>query len=219
MIAWLNRLRALARVKLFSSNSEIYFAKNVQFSLRKGAGIEVHGKVTIGFPLPGTGLGYPSHDRTIISLDKNARLVFLGNAFIANGCDIFVGENGTLIFGGNNFIAHNAIIFCKNRISFGKNSSASWHLTAIDDDGHYFFRANGTQMRRLIKPLIIGDHVAIQANVTIPHGVTVGDGSIIGAVTVLRQDVPANSLVYGKQELKIKSNITYGFQFKSSDIP
>ena len=85
---------------------------------------------------------------------------------------------------------------------------------AIDSTACLFvFTADGKQLDVKRAPVIIGDNVAIQANVMIPRGLTIGDGAIIGAGTVLRQDIPANSLAYHKQELTIKGNITYGFQY------
>ncbi|MFC1522857.1 acyltransferase [Elusimicrobiota bacterium] len=214
MIPFFKRLRILSKVQLVSETSEFYFSKQVDFELNAGASIEVHGKVTIGFPLPGTGLGFPAHDKTVISLGKNARLKFLGDTFIANGSGLYVGENGVFTFAGNNFIAHNSLFLCKKEIWYGKNSSSSWNFTAIDDDNHSFYHTNGTPVHKKPKPLIIGDNVAIQVNVIIPAGVTIGANSIIGAGTVIRQDIPPNVRAYGKQEMRIKEGVTYGFQFQ-----
>lgn len=47
------------------------------------------------------------------------------------------------------------------------------------------------------KPVIIEDFVWLGANVTIVPGVKVGEGSVVGAGTVLNKDVPPYSVVCG----------------------
>lgn len=47
------------------------------------------------------------------------------------------------------------------------------------------------------KPVIIGEDVWVGANAVILPGVTIGRGAIIGAGTVVNQDVPPNTVVAG----------------------
>jgi acetyltransferase-like isoleucine patch superfamily enzyme len=49
-------------------------------------------------------------------------------------------------------------------------------------------------------------------NVVVPSGVTIGDNSVVAANTVLRRDVPPNSLVYQNPELIVRSGYTTGLQ-------
>ncbi len=55
------------------------------------------------------------------------------------------------------------------------------------------------QFRRYIypKPIKIGNNVWIGSNATILAGVTVGDGSIVGANALVTRDVPNNTIVAG----------------------
>ncbi|HEY4602103.1 MAG TPA: acyltransferase [Cerasibacillus sp.] len=58
----------------------------------------------------------------------------------------------------------------------------------------------------------IGSHVMIGANTTILPGVTIGDGAIISAATLVHKDVPAGSfvggnpmqLIYTKEEMEAR---------------
>lgn len=47
--------------------------------------------------------------------------------------------------------------------------------------------------------VIIGDEVMIGANCTILPGVTIGDGAIVSAATLVHEDVPAGAFVGGNQ--------------------
>jgi maltose O-acetyltransferase len=48
-----------------------------------------------------------------------------------------------------------------------------------------------------VLPVTIGDDVWIGARVIILPGVTIGDGCVLGAGTVVARDVPANAVVVG----------------------
>ncbi len=58
--------------------------------------------------------------------------------------------------------------------------------------------------------IIIGDNVMIGANCTILPGVTIGDGAIVSAATLVHEDVPAGAfvggnpmkLIYTKEEME-----------------
>jgi acetyltransferase-like isoleucine patch superfamily enzyme len=51
-------------------------------------------------------------------------------------------------------------------------------------------------------------------NVVIPAGAFIGNNSIVSANTVVRKDIPENTLVYSANEYKSLHNVTTGFQFQ-----
>ena len=59
-------------------------------------------------------------------------------------------------------------------------------------------------------PVTIGNNVWLGAGVIVLKGVTIGDGSVIAAGTVVNRDIPDNSLVYNQRELVIKKRVTEG---------
>lgn len=52
-------------------------------------------------------------------------------------------------------------------------------------------------------PVTIGDGAWIGARCTILPGVTIGPGAVIGATMVINKDIPANTLVMGKQKISL----------------
>lgn len=207
-----NRIKALRHVKLMSEKAEFYFRDDVFFDLGLDSVIEVHGRVHIGFHHLCSRM-YPTYQNSFITLGGNSKLVFYGDTYIAGGLSLTIKNNGVFTFYGNNYVARNSTFICSKEISYGKNSSSSWNFIAIDDDGHLFFDVDGTPINRNYLPLIIEDNVAIQVNVTIPRGITIGKNSVVGASTTLRQNIPSNHLVYSDQNIKMKDNTTFGFQF------
>ena len=55
-----------------------------------------------------------------------------------------------------------------------------------------------------IAPIIIKDHAWISYNVSILKGVTIGEGAIVGAGSVVAKDVPAWSVVAGNPARVVK---------------
>ncbi|MDC8829737.1 sugar O-acetyltransferase [Alteromonas gilva] len=54
------------------------------------------------------------------------------------------------------------------------------------------------------RPVKVGHRVWLAANVTLCAGVTIGDNAVIGAGSVVTQDVPANALCFGNPARQIR---------------
>lgn len=75
------------------------------------------------------------------------------------------------------------------RISVGKNSVIGYNTTIL---AHEYL----IEEYRL-GDVIIGDRVLIGANSTILPGITIGNGAIVSAATLVHKDVPAGAFVGG----------------------
>jgi len=207
---FIRRLRALRHVSVEGSQARFLFAKDVNIRCGKGAKIVVrNGIVRLGYPLPGLAR-QASFATSEITLGENATLVFEGDVCIAPGATLIVGNNAKATFGGNNFIANNFKLICNREFRMGKFANASWGVTLIDDDNHHFRRADGKDLRSAGKPMLIGDNVGLQMNVSIPRGVTIGENSVVASGLVLRQDIPANCTAFGDVTLKVRHGIGCG---------
>lgn len=100
--------------------------------------------------------------------------------FINSGCKF--QDQGGIKIGNDVLIGHNCVIATLNH--------------AIEPN----HRAD-----MIPAPVEIGDKVWIGANVTILHGVKIGDGAIIAAGAVVNKDVPSRSIVGGIPAKVIKS--------------
>lgn len=213
LVNFFRKIAFFKKIQYLSEKSELIIGNNVLLYAEKGSKIILEGKVTIGIPLGGLVPGYTHKPQTIITLAQNATLCFKDSASIAPGATIKIAKNGVLTFEGKNVIAHDTTIIASREVKIGKNTSISWNCNLIDDDGHDFFRANGKKIKRIRKPLHVGNNVGIQMNVTIPAGCLIGDNSIISANTVIRANIPANTLTYTTNSIKMVNDFTTGFQF------
>jgi len=83
-------------------------------------------------------------------------------------------------------------IHCGNRISIGDDVVIAWDCTILDRDYH---SADGEGEK--IAPVEIGNRVWIGCHAVILKGVTIGEGSVVAAGSVVTRDVPPHSLVAG----------------------
>lgn len=75
------------------------------------------------------------------------------------------------------------------------------HSSVIDDANHEI--EPGVRLYK--GPTVIGDNVWLRRNVTVLPGVTIGDGSVIGANSVVTRDIPPKSFAGGIPAVVIKS--------------
>lgn len=59
------------------------------------------------------------------------------------------------------------------------------------------------------KSIVIGDHVWLARGVTVLKGVSIGSGSVVGAQSLVTEDIPPESLAVGVPARVIRSGITW----------
>ena len=111
------------------------------------------------------------------------------------GFNISVGNNFTANF--NFTVLDEAQVTIGDNVFIGPNVSLCTITHATDVKAR-----NGGLMRAL--PITIGNNVWIAANVVVLPGVTIGDGAIIGAGSVVTKDVAPYSLAVGNPCKKIR---------------
>jgi acetyltransferase-like isoleucine patch superfamily enzyme len=210
LVRFVRRIRAIKHVHLVDNRSRFIFAGSVNIRCGKGARIVVNnGIVRLGYPLPGH-IHHASYATSEITLEEGATLQFDGDACIAPGATLFIGKHATATFAGNNFISHNFKLICTKEFHMGRFSNTSWNVTLIDDDKHRFRRPDGQVLRGLPRPLIIGDNVGLQMNVSIPRGVRIGNCSVIAGGMTVRENIPEYSTAFEEVKVKVKHGFCCG---------
>ena len=98
------------------------------------------------------------------------------------GHDSFINHNAYLMDGGGITIGHHCFI--------GPNCGM---YTAI----HPILAQERNQGLEKALPIVIGDNCWIGADVTILPGVTIGEGTVIGAKSVVTKDIPDHVIAVG----------------------
>jgi acetyltransferase-like isoleucine patch superfamily enzyme len=103
---------------------------------------------------------------------------------------------GHLSIGSRTVIGPHTVIMCNTEMHIGTRSMISWNCSIFDSFGHRMWLENVGEVK-VEAPVRIGDDVWIGPYSILMRGVTIGDNCVIGAGSVVRRDVPPNSLVYG----------------------
>ena len=155
---------------------------------------------------------------------KNNKVYIGKNSML--GCNfVFESDDGKIEVGSNTFINSGSSLIARNHIKIGNNVTIAWGCTLYDHNSHsldYKERQKDIERqnndyrngRNFIeskdwsvvksKPIIIEDNVWIGFDSVILAGVTVGEGAIVGARSVVRQNVEPWTVVAGNPVVVIK---------------
>ena len=115
-----------------------------------------------------------------------------------------VSKPASLTIGDNVAIGDRTEIHVGSHCSIGANTLISWDCCLIDRDYH---KMDGGA--ELIEPIAIGENVWVGCRTLILKGVTIGDGAVIAAGSVVTKDVPARAMVAGNPARIIKEEVTW----------
>lgn len=134
----------------------------------------------------------------------NADVAFLmhgGSVRMGDGVVVRRGSSfnvaGDLELAGGNVISFFNVIHCAERVRLGRRSCTNEFVSLIDsthfhDGAHEFFYENTRT-----KPIEIGDGVWIGNKSSVLLGVSIGDGAVVAAHSVVNRHVPAGATVSG----------------------
>lgn len=149
----------------------------------------------------------------------------IGNNCMIN-CDfIFESEKGEIEIGDRTFINGGTSLISRSKIKIGDDVTIAWGCTLYDHNSHSLdwqerqkdleqqlndynngldFIKNKNWETVKSKPITIEDKVWIGFDCTILNGVTIGEGAIVGAKSVVRENVEPYTIVAGNPAVVIK---------------
>ena len=101
------------------------------------------------------------------------------------GASLFIGDGVYMNAGASIYAYHDLII--------GNNVLMAPFVYIIDDDTHQVEPGSAQHKG----PIIVGNNVWLGRNVAVLSGVTIGDGAVIGANSVVTKSIPPNSFAAG----------------------
>lgn len=147
------------------------------------------------------------------SLSIDGDLIFEGKATIGSGSVLDVKKGAVLTFGEKFRVTAGASIFCRKKISFGRDCLVSWDTLVMDSDHHTIMdSASGTELNG-DAPVTIGDHVWIGCRSTLLKGVSIGDNCVVASGSILTKsfEQERNTIIggSGKEQRVLRSGIDW----------
>ncbi|MFS8047088.1 acyltransferase [Rhizobium sp. BR 314] len=139
---------------------------------------------------------------------------------------VLENAQGHVVIGNDTFIGGSMLI-CATGIEVGNNVLISWGCTIVDHDSHSLdwrerskdvadwregLASGGLTQAAQLKnwnvvekrPIVIRDKAWLGMNVTVLKGVTIGEGAVVAAGSVVTKDVPDWALVAGNPARQIR---------------
>ena len=187
-----SKVKKVGRLNFVSlRNSKIQFDKNSQILLRA--------KIMIGIKQVKS-----SKLETRILIEENAKIEVNGNFSMYAGGYIRIIKNGHLVLNGG-FINEGVEITCASSITIGKGATIARDVVIRDYDGHTIELPD----YKISKPIVIGCNVWIGNRAMILKGVTIGDGAIVAAGSIVTKDVPSGAIVAGIPAKVVKEGVKW----------
>lgn len=204
---------------------------NVKFGrgirIRGKFSIEGKGKVEIGDEC--SFIGHKNLPNKIVTQDSAAK-ISIGNHCVFYGTNVSVEGNGQIEIGNHcSFVIHNQIqnsvliqqsgakITIRDRCSFnGATIIAKNYVelkkqcwvgdSLIVDTDYHSVEINrwDPNVKEKTKPIYVGENVWLGSRSVILKGVSIGNNSVIGLGTIVRQPVPENVVVIGNPQQIVK---------------
>lgn len=146
--------------------------------------------------------------------------IVIGDAFLFQSGTLVSQNGGKIRIGDHVIIGFNCVIGASNSITIGDYALFADNITVMDNNNHPVNPKDRQNMLRsplgsdyrgwkysISEPVKIGRNVWCGANVRICKGVTIGDGAVIAANTVVVKDVPPNSICAGNPGKIVKMDI------------
>lgn len=116
-----------------------------------------------------------------------------------------VGKNSRIEI-GNDVGISGATVSTLKSVTIGDNVLIGSGALIVDNDAHPIKRNGRRYGKKFVKsePIVIGNEVFIGARAIILKGVTIGDGSTVGAGSVVTHSIPPSSIVAGNPASMIR---------------
>jgi acetyltransferase-like isoleucine patch superfamily enzyme len=116
---------------------------------------------------------------------------------------IFEGPDGMIELGDDTFLNARCEIRAREHVRIGAHCRLAFDVVVMDTNHHHI------EGSRTTEPTTIGDRVWIGARALVLRGVTVGDGAVVAAGSIVTHDVPARTLVAGSPAKAIRADVTW----------
>lgn len=137
-------------------------------------------------------------------INIQGKLVLKGGGIhsFSPGAIIYVGKGATLEIGEGFTASHDLKIYCRHKITIGKDNMWSYYNVVMDNDGHHIFDEVGHHINGN-KEVTFGDHVWMGCRCTITKGSVVPSNCVIGSESLVNKALTIEDAIYVGNPIRI----------------
>ncbi len=144
------------------------------------------------------GRGVTIREYTRIIIGPASRLEIGDGGTVDRGCEITAVSGAEVTIGSDTYIGNYCNIRSDKFVHIGRGCYLAQFVSLID--GGYDLRAAGREITReayKAQGVRVGENAWLGVGCILLPGVSIGDGSVVGAGAVVTKDVPARAIVVG----------------------
>lgn len=183
-------------------NGKIIPYKHASIDISNSCSLELSADLLINVYNPKS-----SKKQVVFKVEDGGKVFVKGKFEIYYNCDICVFKDAELVL-GKGYMNAGAQIRCTKKISIGDGAKIARNVIIMDSDSHKITYVDGKKSCAS-KPVTIGEHVWIGTGAIILKGVSIGNGAIVAAGSVVTKDVPSNCIAAGNPAKIIKEKISW----------
>lgn len=174
--------------------------------------------ITIGSNVTANGSFWNFYDNAVCTIGNNCRFRDGGFMSCAQKAEINIGSGFTVEYD------YTVIALPCTEIRFGEDCMLSRRVSVQSNDGHDIFdiktgrNINAAAELSSLKKVIIGNHVWIGQDAAVLYNTDIGDGSIVGAKSLVKNKFPNNCIVGGNPAKLLKTDIAWSRGCGDTDI-
>lgn len=147
---------------------------------------------------------------------KKRCTINVGDNSLVEGRIIFDREKASVKIGDRSFIGGSTVLVCASSITIGDDVLISWGCTIVDHNSHSimwperkddvvkWIKGEKDWSKVPVSQVVVQNKAWVGFNSIILKGITVGEGAIIGAGSVVTRDVDPYTIVAGNPARIIK---------------
>lgn len=180
-------------------------SNNIKSALKKAKNVSIGDNLHIN-----AGMKFYLNDEAKLIVGNNVTFYSQNDDYHMNmfaGVKLIADRPGAKIAIGDNTRVNGSCIHAWDSVSIGKNCLIAANCNIMDSNGHATMMDSPSERIKTqdtAKPIVIEDNVWIGCNSIILKGVTIGEGSIVSAGSVVIDDVPPRSIVRGNPAVVVE---------------
>ena len=112
------------------------------------------------------------------------------------GAIIYVGKDAVLEIGESFTVSHDLKLYCRHKITIGKDNMWSYYNVVMDNDGHHIYDADRNHINQN-KEVVFGNHVWMGCRCLVLKGSRIPDGNVIATGSIVRKKIEGQNSIYG----------------------
>lgn len=200
----------LIRWSLLHKNISANFLRGKTFQVERFCSFDIapSAKINVGSGVFrfGTKRNRKSRLETRLLLDPNATLNIAGGGYVGSGADIQLFHGAELNIGKGCCFNSGLQIVCAEEITFGEDVHVGRDVHIRDNNGEHYIIQPGYTWKASVT---IGAHCWLGSSVSIMKGVTIGEGTVIAANSVVTHSLPAHCIASGNPAEVVAENIVW----------